>query len=584
MSKPKFSVAIIAKNEALTLPRMIESLKEFQERGGDIWILDTGSTDDTVEVARNLGCNVEVVGDKFKITVEEDLAKKINEKFVVEGEAEVIKGGDSLFDFASARNYIANFPDCDMIAMPDCDEVYTKMDLDKLDEAIETGVEQLEYEFVFSHDAQGNPIVKFKHCKFYNRNKLTWTGVIHEVLQGEAKKMYLGEDIIKLEHYQNEKTNRSGYLKGLALDCYNNPHNDRNSHYFAREMYYLGRLRSAIKEFKNHISMERWGTEMAQSMLYIGDIYRDLGETDEMLMWYIKSVHKEARREPLMRLAEYYFRKGMYQHVLVYAEAALTVTQLPFYSNHQPYYENVPHELLYIAYWWLGDKGKSKEHWMKALKMKPSHPRYLSDAQFFKDDVGVAHIEQVPKVSFIIPTLGREKGLQACLDSIEALDYPKDNVEVIIKHDSFEDRIGVPKLVKQGVEEATGEWVVFAANDTEFEPDSIKEALKVGEKGYVAFNTGPVSSDEGNINEHFMIRKDIFEKIGEVFDTDFWHAGCDNLLHAKMKKLGVFVRADNAVVKHHHFAQGSEMDETYKIGWSHIEEDRALLAKKLAEL
>ena len=31
MNKPKFSVALIAKNEELTLPRMIESLSDFKK-------------------------------------------------------------------------------------------------------------------------------------------------------------------------------------------------------------------------------------------------------------------------------------------------------------------------------------------------------------------------------------------------------------------------------------------------------------------------------------------------------------------------------------------------------------------------
>ena len=83
-----------------------------------------------------------------------------------------------------------------------------------------------------------------------------------------------------------------------------------------------------------------------------------------------------------------------------------------------------------------------------------------------------------------------------------------------------------------------------------------------------------------------MIRRDIIEKIGEVFDTDFWHVGVDNLLKAKMDKLGIFRRADKAIVNHFHFTKGAEMDEVYKIGWDKVkvEEDRALLAKKLKEL
>jgi len=194
---------------------------------------------------------------------------------------------------------------------------------------------------------------------------------------------YLPPNIIKLEHYQNPQTNRSGYLRGLAIDCFKNPDNDRNSHYFAREMMYLGRYRSAIKEFENHISMGRWGTEAAQSMMYIGDCYSHLGNYDEMHRWYAKSVEKEARREPLMREAEYYFHRNMHQQAIVYCEAALAVSQLPFYSNHQPYYEDIPHAFLYVSYWWIGNKEKSKEHWEKAMAFNPKNPKYIADGKFY---------------------------------------------------------------------------------------------------------------------------------------------------------------------------------------------------------
>lgn len=554
---------------------MIGSLKEFQSKGGEILLLDTGSTDNTVKVAEDLGVKVIGVKDKFKITIDKELADEINKKFIVDGEMPVVKEGESLFDFASARNYIADFANNDMIATPDCDEIYTKLDLDKVQELIKAGVEQLEYNFVFSHDEQGNPVIKFRHCKFYNRKKLSWKGIIHETLVGTAQCMFVDESVIKLEHYQNVETNRTGYLKGLAIDCFKNPDNDRNSHYFAREMMYNHRFKSAIKEFERHIAMNKWQTEVSQSMLYMGDCYKYLGNIDEMFKYYIKSINVEARREPLMRLAEYYFSKGLYKQVILYCEAALTILQLPFYSNHQPYYENLPHELLYIAYWWEGNKTKSEEHHKIALSYCPTNPKYIEDAKFYKE---------LPIVSFVIPTLGREEGLKRCIDSIKKLDYPQDKIEIIVKQDSFENRIGVPKLLWEGAMESNGQWLVFAANDTEFTPSSLREALDIGQDGFVAFNTGEVLPDEGNICEHFMIRSDVVAEIGEIFDTEFFHVGVDNLLWAKMKKLGRAKRADKAIVNHKHFSRGGTMDKTYTLGWSNIESDRALLKKKLQEL
>lgn len=55
-SKPKFSIVMIAKQEARTLPKCMESLKEFRERGGEIVLVDTGSTDGTADIARSYGC------------------------------------------------------------------------------------------------------------------------------------------------------------------------------------------------------------------------------------------------------------------------------------------------------------------------------------------------------------------------------------------------------------------------------------------------------------------------------------------------------------------------------------------------
>jgi glycosyltransferase involved in cell wall biosynthesis len=178
-----FSVCLIAKNEATTLPRMVASLSEFKQRGGEIWVLDTGSTDNTIEVAKSLGCKVEVVGDKFRIKIDKDLADKINKKFIIEGEAPVVKEGESLFDFASARNYIADFASNDWIWMPDCDEMFTVLNLDEVEKAIsEEGVTGLEYEFIFSHDNLGHAVIKFRHSKMYNRKVEKWVHIIHEIL------------------------------------------------------------------------------------------------------------------------------------------------------------------------------------------------------------------------------------------------------------------------------------------------------------------------------------------------------------------------------------------------------------------
>jgi glycosyltransferase involved in cell wall biosynthesis len=548
--KPLFDICLIARNESKTLPKLIDSLSEFQKRGGEILLLDTGSTDGTASKARELGCIVHEVGDKFRLNIDSAMAEKINYRFIINKEAPVIKEGDTLFNFASARNYIAEFASNDMIGTPDCDEIFTSFDIDRINDAIEKGAEQLEYQFVFAHDEEGNPIVQFLHSKFYHRKKAKWVGVIHEVLQGNVKRQYLEESVIKLEHWQNPETNRKGYLKGLAYDCYINPENDRNSHYFAREMMYEGRFNSAIKEFKRHIEMNKWQVEKSQSMIHIGECYIHLKEPEEAVSWFTKAFHIEPmRREPLMKLAEFYATYDMKNaqpwQTIAYATAALQIPQGSFYANYQPYYKDIPHNLLKWAY----------------EIVAPDKARLHS------------------KISILLPTLGRLEGVKKVLKSIENLDYPKELIEVIQEEDT--EKIGVPKMIKNLLTKATGDYIVFASNDIEFTSSSIREALK-SDKGLIAFNTGEILPDEGNICEHFMIRRDLIEKLGgDIFDTDFHHIGVDNLLWAKAKKLGEAERAHTAIVHHYHFSKGFPLDEVYELGWAHKERDRDLLNKKL---
>lgn len=576
--KPNFTIALIGRNEGLTIPRLVASLGEFKNRGGEILLLDTGSTDNTVEVAKSLGCVVVSVGDQFQIRIDKDKAEEINKKFVVENETPVILMGNTLFDFASSRNFIANIAKTDWIWMPDCDESFTHFDLEEIEKAISNkNVDRLEYEYIFSHDAYGNPAIRFMHSKMYRKSNLEWKGIVHEVLTLKDGKIplpatYLPEDQVLLEHFQNNETNRSGYLKGLALDCYLNPESDRNSHYFAREMLFNGRPLSAIKEFERHLAMNKWVTEASQSMIFIGDAYRRMEK--DPTSYYERAFEMEPnRREPLIRLAEYYSSKDDHQKVVEYAEKSLSILRGNFYADYQEHYTYRPHDLLYKAYWYLNNKEKSKENYDISASYKPHDPWILKDRRFYY---------QLPKITIILPTLDREIGVTRCLNSIKTLNYPQELIETfVIKGEKT-----VPEKVKEGLELASGEYIVYAADDCEFTPNSLIIAI-LEDKDLVSFNTGKLYDDYGNICEHFIIKKEFISKIGgEIFDTEFHHIGVDNLLWAKANKYGTVKYCEEAIVHHYHFTRGGQMDKTYEKGWDKqfLEKDRELLKNKLIEL
>jgi tetratricopeptide (TPR) repeat protein len=134
--------------------------------------------------------------------------------------------------------------------------------------------------------------------------------------------------------------------------------------------------------------MDKRQVEKAQSMLYIGNCYKYLGDEDSSKYRYIKSRETEPnRREPLIALAQLYFAKKKYQQVITYCLGALEIKKpTNFYSNLMSNYREVPHELLYIAYWWVGDKEKSKEHYDLAVSFNPTKQKYLNDRKFYYQD------------------------------------------------------------------------------------------------------------------------------------------------------------------------------------------------------
>ncbi len=357
-----FDIVCIAKNETKTIGRLTESLKEFFDRGGKAFLLDTGSTDETPRIARELGWNVtEVENERFRRYITKAEAKGINKKYVVKGEGEIVAEGDSFFDYSGARNYAATLAEQDMIATPDLDEVYTVLDIDKINEAISNGAEQLEYQFVFSHDSEGKPLIQFTHSKFYNSTRTSWTGVIHEVLSGNVVRKYLDESIIKLEHWQQPSDRRSNYLGGLALACYmgglaaESP--DRASHYFGRELLWMGRPRSAIKELTRHIEMNCWPDERAQSMIYIGEAYRQIGEDEKAIEWWHKALTVGGlRREPLIKLADYYARNADPYRTLMYLNACKDIQYGGFYADNMEHYTKTPYDLIEWAYGQIGKR------------------------------------------------------------------------------------------------------------------------------------------------------------------------------------------------------------------------------------
>lgn len=587
-SNPLFSVVTCGKNEAKTLPRLLDSLKEFFARGGEMIYVDTGSTDGTPDVAREGGCRVFEEGDRFRYVCDEDTAKAINDKFVVFGEPEIIKAGDSFFAFDQARNYAMTLAENDFICTPDCDEAWTVLNIDKLNKLIDEGYEKLMVDFVFAHFPDGKPAVEFcADTRLYDRQKIKWKGIIHETMQhqGELKMGRVGRDVAFLEHYQNKETDRTRYLAGLAWACHQEPGNDRNSHYFARELMYRGYYRSAIKEFKRHIAMGQWADERGQSMVYMGNCYEVAGEDDYAInCWHKAFELTGSRREPLLNLANYWKRKDKPAMVAAYAAAALQIKNNGFYANRVANYTFEPHALMYWAKGWTGNIPAAREHWLKCYEFHPDDVTFKRDFQYYFS---------TPKVSIVIPSIRLDK-CDRCVEAIKK-NAGYENYEIIVEPDDPENPQGATKTFKKGVERSTGDLVMFLGDDTIPQEDFLYHAVVAMHKNFPALD-GLIGLNDGlwkngELYTHWLASKKLLPHLGgEFFHTGYVHCGCDSELMERCKQIGKAAWAENSKIIHDHPSAHGWSDETYDKHYRRVydhevmRKDRELLFKRSKEL
>jgi len=386
--KPLFSVVVIGKNEEQTLPKLCQDLVEFKARGGDLVFVDTGSTDQTAKIAEEFGFKVTRVKDKFDFVVDKRMADEINQTFVKGDEKALVEEGAIFFNYASARNFAMSLAENNFIIAPDCDERLTKFDIDKIDELVKGGATRLSFDYIFSHYADGSPWITFyTDARSYDRRAWSWKGVVHEVLQGDSPITKVAPSVLMVDHWQVGNQNRTKYLAGLALACLIEPTNDRNLHYFGRELLYQGRPNSCIEVLKRHLTLGKWDLELQQSCIFIGDALLTLQQEEAALTWYNVAITKGNRREPWIRLAKYWYGKKNYALTAAYAQAALQIPYIEFYMNEMENYTFLPHHYLYWALWYLGRHAESKLHWKVCLTHKPTEPIYVNAGPEFFDNV-----------------------------------------------------------------------------------------------------------------------------------------------------------------------------------------------------
>lgn len=356
----KIIVYAISKNEEKFVRRFMESMREADE----IVVLDTGSTDKTVELLRECG------------------AKVFIEKI-------------SPWRFDEARNRALNHVplDADLCVAPDLDEVFEKGWRKKLEQNYVPKTKQIRYRYVWSHTQKGEEGHVFWADKIHCRNDFKWVNPVHEILRFEGKNYSCQYVDIKLEHFPDETKSRAQYLELLELSVKEQPENDRNMHYLGREYMYYGKYNKAIETLKKHLEMKNstWKEERSASMRYIGVCYEKLNDFANAEQWFFKAIGETPFvREPFLYLADLYEKMQNYSGMLFMSERALEITsQSLSYINEPSSFGSLPFDLASIACFNLGMFEQALRYVDEALMIDPDLQRLIENKKLINEKLNV---------------------------------------------------------------------------------------------------------------------------------------------------------------------------------------------------
>lgn len=355
MNKYKVCVYAIAKNESKFVERWYNSMKEADQ----VFVLDTGSLDDTASKLRELGAIVDI--------------KKIEP-----------------WRFDVARNLSLDMVplDADICVCTDLDEVLESGWRDELEKLWDSDVNRVRYNYNWSLDEEGKPKVNFYLDKIHSRNNYKWVHPVHEVLtfMGDNENI-ITTDSMTLNHYPDALKSRSSYLPLLEMSVREEPEDDRNMHYLGREYMYYKRWNECIDTLIKHLKLKTavWKDERAASMRFIARSYKELERYDEARMWLDKAMEEAPYlRDPFVERALLEYDLENYEGVIKYCNEALKITShQKTYINEVFSWDNTIYDLMSVAYYYQGDMYKALYNIDKAIEMDVDNERLLNNRKLF---------------------------------------------------------------------------------------------------------------------------------------------------------------------------------------------------------
>jgi len=341
----KVAVYAIAKDEEKHVERWLESTRDADFH----LIADTGSTDGTVKLARDLGITVhEIVVDPWR--------------------------------FDTARNTaLALLPaDIDMCIPLDLDELMVGDWRTGIEREWTKGVHRPRYHYEFS------PTITFFASKIHARRGYIWRHPIHEIpdVLPPFHELESYNDDIQMIHRPDPAKSRGSYLSLLEQAVREDPGSARMAYYYARELMFHRDNEKATAEFMRYIEMPGayWAPERAHACRHLAKVDPTHAE-----MWLTRAIKEWDSREARVERTALYYNAQQWWPCLQDVRAGLKIEHRTAYQEEAFAWDARLPDMGSVAAWRLSRRAESLELCELAHQMAPGDERIAKNLEMMKE-------------------------------------------------------------------------------------------------------------------------------------------------------------------------------------------------------
>lgn len=346
----KICVYAISKDEAKFVSRWAKSAQDADL----ILLADTGSSDATVEIAKNCGVKV------HDICI-------------------------SPWRFDHARNAsLALIPrDIDVCVCVDVDEVLEPGWRQEIEDKWTEHTTRLRYQYDWGHGKQ------FQYDKIHSRFGYAWCCPAHEVLRADGRitERFAYTSKLLVSHHPDATKSRGQYLDLLRLSVEEDPNCPRSAWYYARELYYHFRWDEAAQAILRYLDMPgaNWVSERCYALRTLSECLVKKDDITGAEVILLQAVSEGPLiRENWVALAELMYSQNRWEECFAYANRALRITiRLNDYTVDPNSWKDKPYDLAAISAYRLGLKDVAIKHGRDACILSPEDKRLSENLQWY---------------------------------------------------------------------------------------------------------------------------------------------------------------------------------------------------------